>query len=111
MISPARNPGGWAAERACNNVGRRWVAGRYAARLQGTVANGHFRQFEGLHISSIGLGTYLGEHDAQTDARYREAIVRAIELGCNLIDTAINYRYQQSERTIGRALATLLEGG
>lgn len=84
---------------------------RYAARLQGTVADGHFRQFEGLNISSIGLGTYLGEHDAQTDARYREAIVRAVELGCNLIDTAINYRFQQSERAIGQALATLFEAG
>jgi aryl-alcohol dehydrogenase-like predicted oxidoreductase len=84
---------------------------RYRARFQGTVADGHFRHFEGLNISSIGLGTYLGEHDAQTDAQYREAIVRAVELGCNLIDTAINYRFQQSERVIGQALATLLGAG
>jgi aryl-alcohol dehydrogenase-like predicted oxidoreductase len=84
---------------------------RYAARLQGTVAEGHFREFQGLKISSIGLGTYLGEHDAGTDAQYREAIIRAVELGCNLIDTAVNYRFQQSERTIGQALATLFEQG
>jgi aryl-alcohol dehydrogenase-like predicted oxidoreductase len=84
---------------------------RYATRLQGTVADGHFRQFEGLNISSIGLGTYLGEPDAQTDAQYREAVVRAVELGCNLIDTAINYRFQQSERAIGQALAQLFAGG
>jgi aryl-alcohol dehydrogenase-like predicted oxidoreductase len=84
---------------------------RYAARLQGSVAAGHFREFEGLQISSIGLGTYLGEHDAETDAQYRDAIVRAVELGCNLIDTAINYRFQQSERAIGQALATLFEQG
>jgi aryl-alcohol dehydrogenase-like predicted oxidoreductase len=84
---------------------------RYAARLQGTVAAGHFREFQGLKISSIGLGTYLGEHDAETDAQYRDAIMRAVELGCNLIDTAINYRFQQSERTIGQALATLFEQG
>src|SRR5215475_1252600 len=30
---------------------------RYAARLQGTVAQDHFREFQGLKISSIGLGT------------------------------------------------------
>jgi aryl-alcohol dehydrogenase-like predicted oxidoreductase len=84
---------------------------RYAARLQGTVAQGHFRDFQGLKISSIGLGTYLGEHDASTDAQYRDAIMRAVELGCNLIDTAVNYRFQQSERAIGQALATLLAQG
>ena len=84
---------------------------RYHARLQGTVADGHFRDFQGLKISSIGLGTYLGEHDAQTDAQYRDAIIRAVELGCNLIDTAINYRFQQSERAIGQALATLFQQG
>jgi aryl-alcohol dehydrogenase-like predicted oxidoreductase len=84
---------------------------RYAARLQGTVAEGHFREFQGLQISSIGLGTYLGEHDAGTDAQYRQAIMRAVELGCNLIDTAVNYRFQQSERAIGQALAALFEQG
>ena len=51
---------------------------RYAARLQSAVAPGHFREFQGLRISSIGLGTYLGEHDAETDADYREAIMRAV---------------------------------
>jgi aryl-alcohol dehydrogenase-like predicted oxidoreductase len=84
---------------------------RYAARLQGAVAEGHFREFQGLKISSIGLGTYLGEHDAETDAEYRDAIMRAVELGCNLIDTAVNYRFQQSERAIGQALAALFDQG
>jgi aryl-alcohol dehydrogenase-like predicted oxidoreductase len=84
---------------------------RYAARLQGTVAGGHFREFQGLKVSSIGLGTYLGEPDVSTDTQYRDAIMRAVELGCNLIDTAVNYRFQQSERTIGPALATLFEQG
>jgi len=84
---------------------------RYRARLQGSIADGHFREFQGLHISSIGLGTYLGEPDAQTDAQYRQAIIRATALGCNLIDTAINYRFQQSERAIGPALATLFQDG
>jgi aryl-alcohol dehydrogenase-like predicted oxidoreductase len=84
---------------------------RYAARLHDSVAEGHFREFQGLKVSSIGLGTYLGEHDPETDAQYREAVIRAVELGCNVIDTAINYRFQQSERAIGQALATLFEQG
>jgi aryl-alcohol dehydrogenase-like predicted oxidoreductase len=84
---------------------------RYAARFQGSVADGHFREFQGLKISSIGLGTYLGESDAKTDAEYQDAVMRAVELGCNLIDTAVNYRFQQSERTIGEALAALFQQG
>jgi aryl-alcohol dehydrogenase-like predicted oxidoreductase len=84
---------------------------RYATRLHGSVAEDHFREFQGVKVSSIGLGTYLGEHDPETDAQYREAVTRAIELGCNLLDTAINYRFQQSERAIGQALATLFEQG
>ncbi len=84
---------------------------RYQVGLQGAVAEGHFRDVQGLKISSIGLGTYLGEHDAQTDAQYRDAIIRAVQLGCNLIDTSINYRFQRSERAIGAALATLFQQG
>ena len=54
---------------------------RYAARLRDSVADGHFRDFQGLYVSSIGLGTYLGEHDRETDAQYREAVARALALG------------------------------
>lgn len=66
---------------------------------------GHFRETHHLWLSSIGLGTYLGEPDASTDALYREAVNRALELGVNVFDTAINYRHQRSERNIGEALA------
>jgi len=79
--------------------------------MHGVAAEGHFRDFQGLKISSIGLGTYLGHPDAQTDAQYREAIMRAIECGCNVIDTAINYRFQRSERAVGEALTTLFQQG
>jgi aryl-alcohol dehydrogenase-like predicted oxidoreductase len=34
-------------------------------------------------------------------------VVRAVQLGINVIDTAANYRFQRSERSIGRALKTL----
>jgi len=62
-------------------------------------------------MSSIGLGTYLGHWDEHTDRSYQEAITRVIELGCNVIDSAINYRFQRSERAIGAALKESIEAG
>jgi len=79
---------------------------RFAARLPG-----HIREAQGLWISSIGIGTYLGEPTAAHDARYREAVEGAVLMGINLIDTAINYRYQRSERAVGQALAGLISSG
>ncbi len=79
---------------------------RFAARLPG-----HFRAAQGLWISSIGIGTYLGEPSDDQDARYREAIRRAVSLGVNVIDSAINYRHQRSERAIAQALAALISSG
>jgi aryl-alcohol dehydrogenase-like predicted oxidoreductase len=67
----------------------------------------HFRTLDGLTVSSIGVGTYLGEEDDQTDRGYGQATVDAANLGCNLLDTAINYRAQRSERVIGQALVQL----
>src|ERR1700753_764502 len=48
----------------------------------------------GPTVSSIGIGTYLGDSAADDDQAYEAAIRRAIESGINLIDTAINYRSQ-----------------
>ncbi|HKO35646.1 MAG TPA: aldo/keto reductase [Pyrinomonadaceae bacterium] len=79
---------------------------RYCARFK-DAGEGHFRQAQDLWMSSIGVGTYLGQPDEQTDRRYTEAIVRAVELGVNVIDTAANYRFQRSERSIGAALTEL----
>ena len=79
---------------------------RFAARLPA-----HFRTALGLRLSSIGLGTYLGEPTAACDAHYREAFIRAVELGTNVADSAINYRHQRSERAIGEALASMIRDG
>jgi aryl-alcohol dehydrogenase-like predicted oxidoreductase len=70
---------------------------------------GHFRQAHGLWLSSIGLGTYLGAATDTVDQAYARAIGRAVELGCNVIDTAVNYRHQRSERAIGKALKRLFK--
>jgi aryl-alcohol dehydrogenase-like predicted oxidoreductase len=79
---------------------------RFAACLPG-----HFREAQGLWISSIGFGTYLGEPTAACDALYRDAITQAVESGINVLDTAVNYRHQRSERSIAQALAALISEG
>jgi len=84
---------------------------RYRHRFENGVAPEHFRQSQDLWMSSIGLGTYLGNYDAETDQQYHRAIVRAVESGCNVIDSAINYRFQRSERAIGAALKELAAKG
>jgi aryl-alcohol dehydrogenase-like predicted oxidoreductase len=62
-------------------------------------------------LSSIGLGTYLGEPDEAVDADYSEAIALALRSGINVLDTAINYRHQRSERNIAAAVADLVGRG
>jgi len=64
-----------------------------------------------LWLSSVGLGTYLGETDAAADAAYFEAIGIALRSGINVLDTAINYRHQRSERNIRAALAAAVASG
>ena len=76
-----------------------------------SAAPEHFRESIGLSLSSIGLGTYLGDEDAATDAGYEAAVAAALAAGVNVLDTAINYRGQKSERAIGRALARAFSEG
>jgi len=84
---------------------------RYRSRFEGKIPAEHFRQAQGLWLSSIGIGTYLGNYDDVTDREYHQAIVRAVESGCNVIDSAINYRLQRSERAVGTALKELITRG
>jgi aryl-alcohol dehydrogenase-like predicted oxidoreductase len=80
---------------------------RYAARFRGRAAAGHFREAQKLTLSSLGIGTYLGQPDDKTDAGYTSSVVAAVESGINVIDAAINYRFQRSERNIGAAIQQL----
>ena len=83
---------------------------RFSQRHAG-LDPGHVRRVQDLTVSSIGLGTYLGDPDDATDARYIDAIRAAATLGCNLLDTAINYRCQRSERAVGQAVEALAAEG
>lgn len=90
---------------------------RYRSRFPKLGEAGHFRRPQSvpgvgqLWLSSIGLGTYLGEPTPQVDAQYQEAIATALRSGINLLDTAINYRHQRSERSIGAVLKELTDSG
>ena len=72
---------------------------------------GNFRSVLGLAISSVGVGTYLGETDDETDRAYEESIRAALRGGINLLDTAVNYRFQRSERTIGKIIGEMVAAG
>ena len=84
---------------------------RYAARFADRAAAGFFRPQQDLLLSSLGIGTYLGEPNAVTDQSYADAVFAAVSGGINVIDSAINYRFQRSERSIGTALRKLAEAG
>jgi aryl-alcohol dehydrogenase-like predicted oxidoreductase len=84
---------------------------RYRKRFATRIPAEHFRKMNDVWASSIGMGTYLGNHDEATDQQYRQAVIRAVESGCNVIDSAINYRCQRSERSIGAALKDLAAKG
>ena len=71
----------------------------------------NFKKFENLSLSNVGIGTYLGDPDAQTDQLVTDAVKKSILLGINVVDTAINYRSQKAERSVGKAISELVDDG
>ena len=60
-------------------------------------------------MSTIGIGTYLGLPDDITDFDvYNATKLLILSGGVNVVDTAINYRCQKAERSVGAALKTLI---
>ncbi len=90
-------------------AGRATAAGtaRYRDRAAAKLAPDFLRPIshDGVLVSSIGLGSYLGECDEADDIRYADTAHHALATGINLLDTAINYRCQRSERAFGKALS------
>jgi len=74
------------------------------------MANSHFRSFNNLNFSSLGIGTYLGQLTVEDDRDLENAIYHSLKSGAvNVIDTAINYRSMKSEKNIGHAIKRLIE--
>eukprot|EP00927_Polykrikos_kofoidii_P060726 TRINITY_DN55649_c0_g1_i1.p1 TRINITY_DN55649_c0_g1~~TRINITY_DN55649_c0_g1_i1.p1 ORF type:complete len:411 (-),score=70.59 TRINITY_DN55649_c0_g1_i1:77-1309(-) len=65
----------------------------------------------GVSVSCIGVGTYQGDLGQEHDDLVVDAIVAGVQGGVNVIDTAVNYRLQQGERCVGRALRRLFAAG
>ena len=84
---------------------------QYAKKFAGRAAEGHFREAQGLVLSSLGIGTYLGQPDDKTDQSYTACVAAAVESGINVVDAAINYRFQRSERSVGAAIKNLAKLG
>lgn len=69
----------------------------------------NFKKTQNLTLSNIGIGTYLGDPDDKTDDAVKNAVKQSILSGVNVIDTAINYRAQKAERSVGRAITELIQ--
>ena len=83
----------------------------YSRRFPEAFSNRFFRSQQNLFLSSIGLGTYLGDMDDRTDEIQYNSTAEAIRRGINVIDSAINYRAQRSERVIGKVIRDLAQSG
>ncbi|QOY53163.1 aldo/keto reductase [Candidatus Sulfurimonas baltica] len=66
-----------------------------------------------LIFSKLGIGTFNAEPYKEENYvfHYIEGVKEAVRSGINLIDTASNYRYGQSEKEIGEALKELFAEG
>lgn len=93
--------------------GRATAAGTraFASRFAVSFSPDFYREAAELLVSSIGMGTYLGECDNAEDERYVQVLGEGIASGLNLLDTAINYRCQRSERAVGAALNKAVTSG
>jgi len=83
---------------------------KYSQRNRQETHKEHFRTLynEPLKVSSMGLGTYIGAPDDINDFYIYNAVKTCVLSGAvNVIDTAINYRYMKSEKSIGKALNAL----
>jgi aryl-alcohol dehydrogenase-like predicted oxidoreductase len=82
---------------------------RYAVRHGAWRHAGFYRDTPLGKLSSLGIGTYLGEMTQEADSAYRNAILEALLGGINFVDTSLNYRHQRSEQAIGQAILRLVD--
>ena len=73
-----------------------------------SIPEKNFNTFQDLSLSNVGIGTYLGNPDSNTDNMVKNAVKKSVLAGVNVIDTAINYRAQKAERSVGQAISELI---
>jgi aryl-alcohol dehydrogenase-like predicted oxidoreductase len=84
---------------------------RFAARASGRIPDFKRSLPRDLSASALGLGTYLGDCTDAEDQAYAATVRAAIAAGVNVLDTAINYRCQRSERAVGQAVVEAIASG
>ncbi len=84
---------------------------RYKDRFQFKLHPTHFRLHNDLWFSSLGTGIYLNEPDEGTASLCQEAVISALQLGCNYIDTSFSYKSLRSEQIVGQALGAAFARG
>ena len=82
---------------------------RYAARFQGRAAAGHFREVQGGLVFLPSASGRISANPIVRPTRATQAPSSPpCEGGFNVVDSAINYRLQRSERAIGGAALQVL---
>ena len=79
------------------------------AERQNQDSHKNYKNVHNLTLSNVGIGTYLGNPDVETDKLVEDAIKKSILGGINVIDSAINYRAQKAERSVGNAISQLID--
>jgi len=79
------------------------------AERQNQDSRENYKNVHNLTLSNVGIGTYLGNPDTETDKLVEDAIKKSILGGINVIDSAINYRAQKAERSVGNAISELVD--
>ena len=79
------------------------------AERQPEASQQNYKDVNNLTLSNVGIGTYLGNPDIETDKHVENAVKKSVLGGINVIDTAINYRAQKAERSVGNAISQLID--
>ena len=79
------------------------------AERQHVTSQKNYKNIHNLTLSNVGIGTYLGNPDTETDYLVQDAVKKSILGGSNVIDSAINYRAQKAERSVGNAISQLID--
>jgi len=78
------------------------------AERQNQDSQKNYKNVHNLTLSNVGIGTYLGNPDIETDKLVEAAVKKSILGGINVVDSAINYRAQKAERSMGNAISQLI---
>ncbi len=85
----------------------------YVATRGAALAEGHYSELAKtrIRLSAIGVGTFPGQADPDTDRKVAKIVHRALSQGLNVIDTAAHYRYGRALAAVGHGVrAAVLDG-